>query len=307
MVFFCVVIANYYNCGCRMAKLNFCTSSALYCSHPAPYLIVSGIPHGCNSIQVSGRHWNRQRPAPRGPACVAENPDLEGFNREEDTAGRLDQLELCGLVGLGNDQIDQVLPRYVKGSWRAEVMKLYKEFKASHPVPSQQPATDDKKEGNEKGIDERPEDPGHKVSPVIVNEALKEAASVQNAATIPDISKRKDAGVIGDCRSASPSSTREATPSPSSPIATFGCAQAPVAARFEVDKKTIEQELAEFRRFSSRSYVTTHFPSVKEFLGSAQLLKGSDPDDKEDRPSSISILKRYQAQNWATKQGKLSQ
>jgi hypothetical protein len=135
----CVVVTNYYNCGCRMSKLNICTFLGSQCAHSALGLVVSGVPHSCNSCPIASRYWNQRKPVPRGPACSAENPDIREFKREEDTASLLDQLQFDSLDGLRSEEaLSQVFPSFFQGNWRTEVSSLCERFRANNSLSPQQ-------------------------------------------------------------------------------------------------------------------------------------------------------------------------
>lgn len=118
----CTRIVSYYACGCRKDNISICPSR---CTHSAPTLSVRLIPTGCNSPQVTqNRAQYQQRTAPRGEACMMRNPEMEGFVREEDTAGSEPHFSLEGFEGLGK-VIHHVTPDYVHGNYEHEIRMRY--------------------------------------------------------------------------------------------------------------------------------------------------------------------------------------
>jgi hypothetical protein len=88
-------------------------------------------------------------------------------------------------------------------------------------------------------------------------------------------------GFIGDNRSRCPSPARKMASLPRDIIETTGNHQTPITLR-ATDAKNLQEGLVKFRWFITKTSVPPRPPTIKEALGSAQLLKGSDPDDKDD-------------------------
>ncbi|ETS83424.1 hypothetical protein PFICI_05300 [Pestalotiopsis fici W106-1] len=88
-------------------------------------LSVRLIPNGCHSQQVTfQRAQFQQRAPPRTEACSMRNPEMEGFVREEDTAGSEPHFSLDGFDGLG-EVLSQVIPAHVDGNYEDEIRKRY--------------------------------------------------------------------------------------------------------------------------------------------------------------------------------------
>ncbi|KAF7522809.1 hypothetical protein G7054_g12008 [Neopestalotiopsis clavispora] len=118
----CIRIVTYYACGCRKDNVPICPAQ---CSHASPMLSIRLIPNGCNSRQVTfQRAQYRQRSPPRTTACTMANPEMEGFVREEDTAGGEPHFSLDGFDGLG-EVLSQVIPSHVDGNYEDEIRKRY--------------------------------------------------------------------------------------------------------------------------------------------------------------------------------------
>ncbi|KAI0127268.1 hypothetical protein BJ170DRAFT_722344 [Xylariales sp. AK1849] len=132
----CQAAIQYYTCGCRNVNIiPICFIPK--CPHSSPSLLITGLPNACCSPQIATRVWQIRGCVPRTLACTALNPSITAFTREEDTAGRLDSrnlLNLDGIEGLCHKTFDRVLPMFIHGDWRTEVLALYEVFK-NKPVP----------------------------------------------------------------------------------------------------------------------------------------------------------------------------